>query len=87
MSPAARSSGVRILGAVLIVLGVLAVAAGVVYLAVPADKLPSFVPGHGASATFHHDKRGIAGLVVGVVLLVVGWVLTARSRRRLATSL
>jgi hypothetical protein len=71
----------RILGIVLVVLGILAVAAGVIYLAVAADKLPSFVPGHSASATFHHTKRGIAGLVVGAILLIAGGLIAARGRR------
>ena len=37
------SSALRALGIVLLVLGVLALAAGIVYLTVPTDKLPSFM--------------------------------------------
>lgn len=65
----------RWVGILLLVLGVLAVIGGVVFLTVPAHSLPSFVPGHIAGSTRHHTKRGIAGVIVGVVLLVVGGIL------------
>ena len=82
MSTRASSSGAGTIGVIIIVIGVLALIAGVVYLALPADKLPSFFPGHVASSTAHHSKRGIAGIILGIVLLIVGAVVASRARRR-----
>lgn len=65
---------------VLLVLGALAIAGGVIYLVEPAHSLPSFFPGHLsnparplASAEFHR-KKGLVGLVVGAVLVVAAVV-------------
>jgi amino acid transporter len=70
-----------------VVLGIAALAAivlGVMYVVIPAHSLPSFVPGatsgHG-HGTAKHTKRGYAGIVVGVVLLVV-CVVVARTGGR-----
>jgi uncharacterized membrane protein HdeD (DUF308 family) len=82
MSTRASSSAAGTIGIIIVVIGVLAVIAGVVYLALPADKLPSFFPGHSAASTLHHSKRGIAGIVLGVVLLIVGAAVASRARRR-----
>jgi len=71
-----------IIGTILLVLGVLALLAGVIYLALPAHSLPSFMgqlPTH-----VHRSKRGIASLVVGAILAIVGGLLVVRSRRAVA---
>jgi len=65
---------------VLIVLGILAIAAGIIYYAEPAKSLPSFFPGHGHTAG-KHTLRGIGGIVVGAVLVIVG-VIVGRTGRR-----
>lgn len=61
----------NLVAAVLVVLGILAVVAGVIYLTVYAKSLPSFM---GQLQTYpgHRSKRGAAALIIGVVLLVVG---------------
>lgn len=64
----------RLVVIALIVLGILALAGGLMFVTVPAHSLPSFVPGHIAGSHAHHDKRGIAGIVLGVAFLVVGVV-------------
>jgi hypothetical protein len=69
-----------IIGVTLLVIGVLALIAGVVYLAVPAHSLPSIM-GRLPKATVHRSKRGVAGLVVGIVLAAAGGFLVIRSRR------
>lgn len=56
----------------IILVGLAAIAAGVVYLVVPAHALPSFVPGHIAGSNAKHDRRGYAGLALGGVLVIVG---------------
>jgi len=68
----------RLLAALVIVVGVLAVIAGVIYFTVEAKSLPSFMGQlHGDSA--HRTLRGIVALVVGVVL-VAGGLAAARPR-------
>ena len=59
-------------------LGALLIVVAIVYFAVPADSLPSFFPGHEPGMTRVRIKHGIASGVVGVALLVVGWVLGRR---------
>ena len=60
-----------LLGAVLIVIAA-------VYLLLPADSLPSFLPGYEAGLLRPRIKHGVASGVVGVMLFVVGWVLGRR---------
>jgi Zn-dependent protease len=72
------SSGTRTLGIVLLVVGIILLAVGIVYLTVPINSLPSFL-GHAARAG-HHTKRGWAGLLLGVVLLILGGVTLSRAR-------
>ena len=55
-----------------------AIVVAIVYFTVPAESLPSFFPGHEPGMTRVRLKHGIASGVVGVALLVVGWVLGRR---------
>jgi len=72
------SKGVRILGAVLLVLGVLLVAVGAIYFSVQAGKLPSFL-GKLNGETIHRTKRGTAALVAGAACLIgSGFALTRK---------
>lgn len=71
----------RLLGWVLIIIGILALIVGIIYLVEPARSLPSFIPGHLASKA-HHSKRGIAGIVFGGVVFIIGAVLAGRRPRR-----
>jgi hypothetical protein len=64
----------------LLVVGALAIAVGVVYLVEPSHSLPSFFPGHlnsparpVASAAFHR-KRGEVGVIAGAVLVIAAIV-------------
>jgi hypothetical protein len=73
------------LAGILFVLAIVAVAAGIMYLLLPAHSLPSFFPGHishGRLASAKHTVRGYAGLGAGIVLLVVAMVLLGTTRRR-----
>lgn len=71
----------RLLALVVVVIGALAIAAGVIYLTVQAKSLPSFMgPVHGFVG--HRSRRGIAALIVGGVLIVAGgWLIAYRPRR------
>ena len=59
-------------------LGAILIVVAIVYFTVPAESLPSFFPGHEPGMTRVRLKHGIASGVVGVALLVVGWVLGRR---------
>jgi hypothetical protein len=58
--------------AIIYVLGALCIIAAIVYFVLPADQLPSFMPGHDPALNQIHLKHGIAAAVVGVILLVIG---------------
>jgi hypothetical protein len=58
---------------ILSLLGVVLLVAAAVYFLMPADQLPSFMPGHEAGVTRVHAKHGIVAGVAGVVLLAAGW--------------
>jgi len=55
------------------VVGIILIIIAVIYLAVPADSLPSFFPGHEAGLARVRTKHGLAAGAVGIVLLLVGW--------------
>jgi hypothetical protein len=59
-------------------LGIVLIVIAVVYFVLPADQLPSFMPGHQAGVMRVHIKHGVASGVAGLVLLAIGWVLGRR---------
>ena len=65
--------------AIAYVLGILLIIVAIVYFMLPADSLPSFMPGHDAAINHIRLKHGIAAAVVGVVLLAIGWFLGRRN--------
>ena len=58
---------------VLSLLGVVLLIVAAVYFLMPADQLPSFMPGHEAGVMRVHSKHGIVAGAAGIVLLVAGW--------------
>jgi len=72
----------RWLSALVIVVGVLAIAGGALYISVPAHSLPTFFPGYIAHAKAKHTSRGEVGLAIGAVLVIIGGVLAFSGRRR-----
>ena len=75
MSPSAESGSSTGRTVVAVILGVAAlvfIVAGIVYIAVPADSLPSFM-GHVAHSSGHHPLRAAGSLIVGVVLAIGAW--------------
>jgi len=55
------------------VLGIVLIIIAIVYFVLPADSLPSFMPGYDAGINHIRLKHGIAAAVVGIVLLAIGW--------------
>jgi hypothetical protein len=70
----------KIIGVVALILGILALAAGIIYLTVPAHSLPALL-GRLPNIAAHRSKRGIAALLAGAVLVIVGIIALVRSRR------
>jgi hypothetical protein len=56
---------------VVILLGIALIVLAGVYLLVPANALPAFVPGYDAALTRVRFTHGVASGVVGIVLLIV----------------
>ena len=83
MSPSTgsgSSSGRTASAVVLAVIALLFIAAGIIYLAVPAGSLPGFlghattvVHGKTVASTGHHPLRAAGSLIVGVVFAVGAW--------------
>jgi hypothetical protein len=77
------------LGVILIVIGVIAAVAGIIYLTQTEAHLPAFLPGHvttGKDATAHHVLRGIGGIVVAVILFIAGGLTFRRPKVKAAQS-
>jgi hypothetical protein len=60
-------------------LGVVLIVVAVIYVAEPAQSLPSFFPGHEAGSDHHHVKHGIAAFIVGIGCFVFAWFQTGPS--------
>lgn len=57
----------------LTVLGLALIVLAAVYFLMPADALPSFLPGHEAGLARIRVKHGIVSGAAGIVALVLGW--------------
>ena len=77
------STAVRRIGAlILAIIGLLLIAAGLIYVVEPAGSLPSFL-GHIAGSTGHRPLHMMTAFVVGVALLALaGWAGFSSKARR-----
>jgi hypothetical protein len=66
--------------AILALAGVVLVVIAILYFTKTSDNLPAFFPGHDAKHAFHHNKHGIAALVVGVLALIGAGLTAARKK-------
>jgi hypothetical protein len=73
------STGRKTLVAVLAVIGLILVAAGIVYFVVKAGSLPSFM-GKVAHSAAHRNKRGIIAVAAGAVVLIIAVVIASVDR-------
>jgi len=60
-------------------LGIILIVVAVMYFVMPADQLPSFMPGHQAGVMRVHYKHGVLAGVIAIVLLIAGWVMGRRA--------
>ena len=58
---------------ILILLGIVLIVLGGIYLMVPAESLPAFLPGHEVGLARPRMKHGMVSGVIGIVLLAAGW--------------
>jgi len=54
-------------------LGVLLIVVAAVYFLLPADSLPSFLPGHESGLARIRVKHGLVAGAIGIVLIAIGW--------------
>jgi len=59
---------------------ILCLIAAVMYFAMPAGSLPTFMPGYMAGSDHIHIKRAAIAAVAAIVLFLIGWFL-GRSRQ------
>lgn len=59
-------------------LAIICVIAAVMYYAMPAGSLPTFMPGYIPGSDHIHTTHAIASAVAAVVLFVIGWILGRR---------
>jgi amino acid permease len=59
-----------------VIVGIVLLVIGVVYIALTADGLPSFFPGHEAGSSHHHVKHGIAAIALALAAFVLAWFQT-----------
>ena len=70
---------------VLIALGLIFAALGVLYLAKTAGQLPAFLPGHQTGSGHHHTKHALAAFALAVIFLGGGWFTTGKRTRSTAS--
>jgi len=81
MAATSKRTSARPIVVVLVLVGILALAAGIYYFVTPASKVPTWLPGHVAGATYHHVRRATAAVVVAVLCGVGAWFLAGRQRQ------
>jgi hypothetical protein len=60
-------------------IGIVLIIVAVVYFVMPADQLPSFMPGHVDGLARVRFKHGAVAGGLGLVFLIVGWFMGRRS--------
>jgi hypothetical protein len=57
---------------------IICIIAAVMYFVMPAGQLPTLMPGYEAGSAHIHLKHAIIALVLGVILIVIGWFVGRR---------
>ncbi len=61
------------------ILAIICAIVAVMYFAMPAGQLPSFMPGYVAGSDHVHHTHALVAAVAAVVLAVIGWFVGRRS--------
>jgi hypothetical protein len=61
------------------ILAVICAIVAVMYFALPADQLPTFMPGFEAGSAHVHVKHAVIAAAAAVILAVIGWLVGRRS--------
>ena len=72
----------RLFIGLVVIVGLVLIAVGIIYFVVKAGSLPSFFPGHVAGSTAHRSKHGLVAVIVGAVVLMLAAIGGALGRRR-----
>ena len=64
--------------AVAYILAIICIIAAVMYFAMPAGQLPTFMPGYEAGSAHMHMKHAIIAVVAAAVLILIGWLIGRR---------
>jgi len=64
--------------AVSYVFAIIFIIAAVMYFAMPAGQLPTFMPGYEAGSAHMHMKHAIIAVVAAAVLVLIGWLIGRR---------
>ena len=73
-------TGKRALVWLAMIAGTVLVVLAIVYWALPAKSLPSWLPGHEAGSSHHHIKHGIAAFLLGLACFAYAWFQTGPKR-------
>jgi len=73
-------TGKRALVWLAVVAGTVLIVLAIVYWALPAKSLPSWLPGHEAGSNHHHVKHGIAAFLLGLACFAYAWFQTGPKR-------
>jgi hypothetical protein len=65
--------------ALLFLIGLILIALGAVYLMIPADQLPAWLPGYEAGRAATRMKHGLAAGGIGIVVFIIGLIMGRRS--------
>jgi energy-coupling factor transporter transmembrane protein EcfT len=68
-----RSTGRTVLAVLFAIIALIFIVTAIIYLAIPAKSLPSFIPGHIAGSTGHHPLKATGCFVVGIIFAVGAW--------------
>jgi hypothetical protein len=60
------------------ILAVICAIVAVMYFALPADQLPTFMPGFEAGSAHVHVKHAVIAAAAAVILAVIGWLVGRR---------
>lgn len=60
-------------------LAIICIIAAVMYFVMPAEQLPTFMPGYQAGSVHVHHRHAVVAIIAAVILFVLGWF-TGRRR-------